>query len=77
MPRRVIQEGQDPYYLVKVGFHGFFLSFATRNEPDVKIENTMDLLKKAVVLEGPQYSDTLGYIDDNAVVSITWRQVTK
>jgi hypothetical protein len=75
MTRRYLKESTEPYYMVKVGFHGFFLTFATRNEPDFDGVTVEQGLADAKIIREPGYNDVPVFVDEEAVISISWRLV--
>lgn len=62
------------YWKVRLAIAGGLIHVASRTQPKVVLDHGRLVQVEMDLLEGPQYGDTIGYIDWTAVKAVTWRQ---
>ena len=70
LAKTATERGLEPHWKVRVVLHGAMLYLASWSEPrrEVGISGI-----KAEWIKEHEYGDTIGYIDWDAVVAVTWR----
>jgi hypothetical protein len=72
MPKSRLTQGLKPHFKVRIGFHGFFLHLASWTEP-VRRGGQFH----ADWITDPNYGDTVGFIDWQQVIAVTWRHTSE
>jgi hypothetical protein len=68
-PNAATERGLSPHYKVRVVLPGAILHLASRTEPKAEPGQMV----KGDWIVGPDYGDTIGFVDWTKVIAVTWR----
>ena len=72
-PKTAEECGMDPHWKVRIYLPGGILYVISRTEPVVHIGGKRLAHVELDVIEGTDHGDTIGFMDWEAVLGVTWR----
>jgi hypothetical protein len=75
-PREATARGLKPHYKVRVALPGSVLHLASWSEPRFRPKLNVPYIEAEIQADwilDPDYGDTIGYVDWDQVIAVTWR----